>query len=129
MTPLFLLLNNIVFSGNIDINCQNGQYSCGEANFYCPQQRDCEIKCLSSDSCYNSNFYVSNAAYEAFNLSCASSISDACDSASIQCQDDGSSTQMTYDWTNSVWNCQGYVCCPLRKGTTKCSAGSDCSVC
>ena len=118
-----------LFSGSVNINCNNGQFTCQEANFYCPEEADCNINCDVADSCYNTNFYIESEKSVSLNLNCNSAINDACDLSDIQCVGDGSSTTMIYDSTNSLWICQDFDCCPLREGIIDCSAGSPCTVC
>ena len=119
----------MLFSGGVNINCDYGQYGCREADFYCPDQVDCNIICDKSESCYNANFYIPRKEYKGLNLICNSLISDACHLSDIQCLSDGASTRMTYDSTNGVWICQDFDCCPLREGYIDCFNESQCLVC
>ena len=120
-----------IFSGNLNVNCDsggNGQYACQEADFYCPDEGVCNIKCATSGACDDTNIYVSTTDHEAIDLDCNPDVNDACSNTNIQCADTGSSTVMSYDSTNSYWKCPDFNCCPLNEGNITCTEGGDCLV-
>eukprot|EP01084_Bolivina_argentea_P079865 144761_1 len=116
----------------LTINCDY-EYSCYQANIFCPKMAICNVNCIGNYGCHGSNFYfvTENSLY--FNLVCP--VTQSCDNLQFICQDTGATSYHVYAENNAAHACTSYECCPLALNYSKvlqCSElfgkGTDCVI-
>ena len=125
----FIFFFCIYFSVDITCNVVEGitNYACRNAYFYCPSGGLCDIDCVTSDACYDTQIYIPDRAYTGLDLYCNDFYNDACYRTDIHCQDNNVITTMSH--SASTWSCgTDYECCPVTSNYIECSSGSDCQV-
>eukprot|EP01083_Nonionella_stella_P219731 786803_1 len=112
---------------SLKIDCQS-DHACYKSNIHCPLQADCNINCLSSSSCLNTDIFIPTHQYDTLSLDCNDSLNDSCLFSNINCMNTDGATEFVYSLADSQWKCNNFECCPYSDGNISCNVAEDCAI-